>query len=40
LNDGAGVKTHLTEALSKDGSLRAKAEKDLEFRDFREQLGF
>lgn len=40
LNDGAGVKTHLTAALSKDGSLRAKAEKDLEFRDFREQLGF
>jgi Flp pilus assembly protein TadD len=40
LNDGAGVKTHLTEALAKDGSLRAKAERDLEFRDFREQLGF
>lgn len=40
LNDGAGVKTHLTAALSKDGSLRAKAERDLEFRDFREQLGF
>lgn len=40
LNDGAGVKAHLTQALSKDGSLREKAERDLEFRDFREQLGF
>jgi Flp pilus assembly protein TadD len=40
LNDGAGVKTHLTAALSKDGSLRQKAERDLEFRNFREQLGF
>lgn len=40
LNDGAGVQSHLTDALSKDGSLRSKAERDLEFRNFRDQLGF
>lgn len=38
LNDGAGVKRHLDAALALDGSLRAKAAKDLEFRNFRDQL--
>lgn len=39
LNDGAGVKRHLDAALALDGSLRAKAQKDLEFRNFRDQLN-
>ncbi len=39
LNDSAGVKKNLSQALAKDPSLRKKAEKDLEFRDVREAIG-
>ena len=39
LNDSAGVKKHLGEALAKDPNLRQKAEKDLEFRDMRDDIG-
>ncbi|MDG2208851.1 MAG: hypothetical protein P8K81_02565 [Flavobacteriales bacterium] len=39
LGDANGVKAHLADALAKDPSLRAKADKDLEFRDVRSQLG-
>ena len=39
LNDSAGVKKHLGEALAKDPKLRQKAEKDLEFRDIRDAIG-
>lgn len=39
LNDSAGVKKHLGEALAKDPNLRKKAEKDLEFRNMREAIG-
>jgi tetratricopeptide (TPR) repeat protein len=39
LNDSAGVKKHLGEALAKDSNLRQKAEKDLEFRDMRDAIG-
>lgn len=39
LNDSAGVKEHLAEALAKDPNLRQKAEKDLEFRDMRDAIG-
>ena len=39
LNDSAGVKKHLGEALAKDPNLRQKAEKDLEFRDMRDTIG-
>lgn len=39
LGDENGVKTHLTDALAKDPSLRAKAEKDLEFRNVRSAIG-
>ncbi len=39
LNDSAGVKNHLGEALAKDPNLRQKAEKDLEFRDMRDAIG-
>ena len=39
LNDSAGVKKHLGEALAKDPDLRQKAEKDLEFRDMRDAIG-
>ena len=39
LNDSAGVKKHLGEALTKDSNLRQKAEKDLEFRDMRDAIG-
>jgi len=39
LGDGAGAKRHLTDALTKDGSLRDKAERDLEFRDVRDAIG-
>ncbi|MGB2014804.1 MAG: tetratricopeptide repeat protein, partial [Flavobacteriales bacterium] len=39
LNDSAGVKKHLGEALAKDPNLRQKAEKDLEFRDMRDAIG-
>lgn len=39
LGDGAGAKRHLTDAITKDGSLREKASKDLEFRDVRDAIG-
>lgn len=39
LNDSAGVKKHLGEALAKDPDLRKKAEKDLEFRNVRDAIG-
>ncbi|MGB1074697.1 MAG: tetratricopeptide repeat protein [Flavobacteriales bacterium] len=39
LGDGAGAKRHLTDAITKDGSLRDKASKDLEFRDVRDAIG-
>ena len=39
LNDSAGVKQHLGEALAKDPNLRKKAEKDLEFRNMRDAIG-
>ena len=39
LNDSAGVKQHLGEALAKDPNLRQKAEKDLEFREMRDAIG-
>jgi tetratricopeptide (TPR) repeat protein len=39
LGDGAGAKRHLTDAITKDGALREKAKKDLEFRDVRDALG-
>ena len=39
LNDSAGVKKHLGEALAKDPDLRKKAEKDLEFRNLRDAIG-
>jgi Flp pilus assembly protein TadD len=39
LNDSAGVKKHLGEALAKDPNLRQKAEKDLEFREMRDAIG-
>jgi len=39
LGDGEGVKRNITEALSKDGTLRNKAKADLEFQNFRSELG-
>lgn len=38
-NNGDAVRTQLGLAVQKDGSLREKALKDLEFRDFKGQLG-
>jgi Flp pilus assembly protein TadD len=39
LGDGEGVKRNITEALTKDGTLRNKAKTDLEFQNFRSELG-
>jgi tetratricopeptide (TPR) repeat protein len=39
LEDASGAKKNLSDALSKDASLRAKAERDLEFRDMRSAMG-
>jgi tetratricopeptide (TPR) repeat protein len=39
LGDSDGVKKYLTDALAKDPGLRAKSEKDLEFRNVRDGLG-
>jgi len=39
LNDPAGVKKNLGQALAKDPSLRKKAEKDLEFREVQDAIG-
>lgn len=38
-NDGDGVRNNLAQAVQKDASLRDKAMKDLEFRNFKGQLG-
>lgn len=40
MNTGADVVSNLTTAIQKDGSLKAKAMKDLEFRDFKDQMNF
>ena len=39
LGDGEGVKRNITNALTKDGTLREKAKSDLEFQNFRSELG-
>jgi tetratricopeptide (TPR) repeat protein len=39
-NDSAGVASNLKSAVQKDGSLGAKAKKDLEFRNFQSALTF
>ena len=39
LGDGEGVKRNITDALTKDGTLREKAKSDLEFQNFRSELG-
>ncbi|MCO6482835.1 MAG: hypothetical protein J5I62_08575 [Flavobacteriales bacterium] len=38
-NNGDGVRTNLAAAVAKDASLRDKAMKDLEFRNFKDNLG-
>jgi hypothetical protein len=38
-SNGDMVRNHLAMAVQKDGSLRDKAMKDLEFRNFKGQLG-
>lgn len=38
-NNGDGVRNHIGMAVQKDASLRDKAMKDLEFREFKGQLG-
>lgn len=38
-NNGEGVRTNLAAAVAKDASLRDKAMKDLEFRNFKDNLG-
>lgn len=40
MNTGADVVSNLTTAIQKDGSLKAKAMKDLEFRNYKDQLNF
>ncbi len=37
--NGDGVRNNLAQAVQKDASLREKAMKDLEFRNFKDQLG-
>ena len=37
--NGDGVRTHLAAAVAKDAALADKAKKDLEFRDFKDNLG-
>jgi Flp pilus assembly protein TadD len=39
LGDGDGVKRNITDALSKDGTLREKAKSDLEFQNYSSELG-
>ena len=39
LGDGEGVKRNITDALTKDGTLREKAKSDLEFQKYRSELG-
>ena len=38
-SNGEGVKSHLAAAVAKDASLADKAKKDLEFRNFKDNLG-
>lgn len=38
-NNGDGVRTHLAAAAQQDPSLRDKAKKDLEFRNYKDNLG-
>jgi len=40
MNTSADVVSNLTTAIQKDGALKAKAMKDLEFRDFKDQINF
>ena len=40
MNVGADVVSNMTKAIEKDGSLKNKAMKDLEFRDYKAQLNF
>lgn len=39
-NDSAGVMNNITSAIAKDESLKDKAKRDLEFRDFNAQFNF
>jgi tetratricopeptide (TPR) repeat protein len=39
LDDAAGVKANVNAALTKDGTLKGKAETDLEFANFRSEIG-
>ncbi|MDP4826130.1 MAG: hypothetical protein NWR73_00470, partial [Flavobacteriales bacterium] len=39
-NTSADVVSNLTPGFENDGSLRAKAQKDLEFRNFKDQINF
>ena len=39
-NDSAGVMSNITSAVAKDESLKEKAKKDLEFREFKAQFSF
>ena len=39
-NDSAGVMSNITSAVAKNESLKEKAKKDLEFRDFKAQFSF
>lgn len=39
-NNGEGVRSNLAAAVAKDPSLGAKAKKDLEFRNYKDNLGF
>lgn len=40
MNTSADVVSNLTTAIQKDGTLKAKAMKDLEFRNYKDQLNF
>ena len=40
MNDASGVSSNISSAVGKDGSLKEKAKKDLEFRDFQSSLNF
>lgn len=40
MNDATGVTSNLSSAIGKDGSLKEKAMKDLEFRDYKDQMNF
>jgi hypothetical protein len=40
MNSGAEVLTNLNKAIEMDGSFKAKAKKDAEFRNFKAQFNF